>query len=68
MSFRTALVVHIVHRVILVCHEKKMTPFFNGLSSILYLHKMSFKHNHSEIHTVYIFCIVTLNHIVASHD
>lgn len=28
MSFRPALMVHVVHREFLVSHEKKRTPFF----------------------------------------
>lgn len=69
MFIRPALMVHVVHREVLVRHEKKKGPhFFDGLSPVLYLHYMSFKHNHSEVHTVYIFSTVTLNHTVVSHD
>lgn len=69
MFIRPSLVIHVVHRESLVCHEKKKDPiFFYGLSPVLYLHYMSFKHNHSEIHTVYIFSTVTLNHTVVSRD
>lgn len=69
MSFRPALMVHVVHREFLVRHEKKKDPIFSMVFHPFFIYIIC----HSNTITLKfilctIFSTVTLNHTVVSHD